>query len=341
MHRSARSGFTLVELLVVIAIIAILIGLLVPAVQKVREAAARTKCTNNLKQIVLGAHNYESNYKTLPPSSSPVPVVNGVITGTSRGSWLAIILPFLEQGNKYNQFDFTQDVNTAAVNAPARSTDIPVYLCPSDPSNSKFLLTRDGYGRTNYYGNMGATADAFANNPVTAGVFFSEFTNTILKVEDNRPGSVAFGQVTDGLSNTAFSAEIKRGRMINSTSTATAIDLWDQREPVALTGANLLSPPAACNGLTTSFRYAGLQYYRHLSITSLYTHTQSPNYTGGDCTDASFNRSHIQSRSYHQGGVNVGFCDGSVHFIPNAINIATWRALGTRSGNEVVDQSQF
>ena len=98
------------------------------------------------------------------------------------------------------------------------------------------------------------------------------------------------------------------------------------------------SPPA-CDATTgNSFRYAGLQYYRHLSITSLYTHTQVPNYKGGDCTDASFNRSHIQARSDHQSGVNVGLCDGSVRFVPDSISLNSWRALGTRAGNDLSDQ---
>ena len=324
-----RSAFTLIELLVVIAIIAILIALLVPAVQKVREAAARTQCQNNLKQIALGTHNYESTYKYFPPSSGPVP-----ITGTSRASVQALLLPFLEQGNKYNKFDLTQDVNGAAVNLAARDTDVPIYLCPSDPSNSQFSLSPGGYGRCNYYGNMGATADAFANNPVTAGMFFSEFTSTIVN-NGNRPGRVTVGGVTDGLSNTALFSEIRRGKMNGNTSTATAIDPQDIRLNVGMTGAAALAPPAACNALTSSLRYVGLQYYRHLSITSLYTHTQTPNYPGGDCTDGSFNRSHIQARSYHSGGVNLALTDGSVRFVSySAANLIP--ALATRAGGETV-----
>src|SRR5438128_3819102 len=332
--RRLRRGFTLIELLVVIAIIAVLIGLLVPAVQKVREAANRMKCGNNLRQLVLGAHNYESQHRTFPPSSGPQPIV-----GTSRASLEALLLPYLEQGNKYNQFDLTQDVNTAAVNAPARSSDVPVYICPSDPSQSKFTLTPDGYGRNNYYGNMGATADALgqgigntagsSRDPAVGGIFFAQFTREITDA-GNHPGAIAIKDVTDGTSNTAIFAEIRRGNMVGNTSTATAVDPQDIREPIALTGANLLAPPAACNGKTTSFRYVGLQYYRQLSITSLYTHTQVPNYQGGDCTDGSFTRSHIQARSYHTGGVNVALSDGSVHFITNSISLATWRALGTR-----------
>ena len=162
--RNRRPAFTLIELLVVIAIIAVLIGLLVPAVQKVREAANRMKCGNNLRQMVLGAHNYESQHRTFPPSSGPQP-----IAGTSRASLEALLLPYLEQGNKYNQFDLTADVNTAAVNAADRSSDVPVYICPSDPTQSKFTLTPDGYGRNNYYGNTGATAMSNAGPGTPSG----------------------------------------------------------------------------------------------------------------------------------------------------------------------------
>ena len=321
-----RAGFTLIELLVVIAISAILIALLVPAVQKVRAAAARAQCQNNLKQMGLAAHNYVSTFKKFPPSSGPAPTV-----GTSRASLQAFLLPYLEQSNKYKKFDFTQDINTHANNKEARESDVPVYLCPSDISASKF----GDNGRTNYFGNMGITADAFSTDASTAGMFFSEFTATII-ANGNIPKSVGVNRVNDGMSNTALFAEIKRGRMDGTTSTATAVDPQDQRQPIALTGAAFLSPPAACNGLTSSFRYAGLQYYRHLSITSMYTHTQVPNYQGGDCTDASFNRSHIQARSYHSDGVNVCIADGSVRFVADNISLTTWKALGTRAAGDLL-----
>src|SRR5256886_1063392 len=128
MHRSPqprrrRSAFTLIELLVVIAIIAILIGLLVPAVQKVREAAARAQCQNNLKQLGLAAHNYESTYKNLPPGAGPTP--SGSPAANSRASVQAVILAYVEQANVYNLFDLTQDVNASASNANARLQQVP------------------------------------------------------------------------------------------------------------------------------------------------------------------------------------------------------------------------
>jgi len=344
--REARRAFTLIELLVVIAIIGILIALLLPAVQKVSEAANRMKCSNNLKQMGLACHNYESAFKTLPPGAGPIPPDPTV---TSRGSLQALILQYIEQGNKYNQFNFDFDVNSDSHNAAARTQDVPIFVCPSDPSAAQFIEPAPislPIGRSNYFGNMGTKAYAPLNkNGAVGGVFYYETSLSILRAANRKAAAVRLADITDGTSNTAMFSEIKRG---NKNGTGTAVDPWDVR--YFSSGFNDDTPTLpTCDNLSSSLRYSGLQYYRNLISTSLYTHTVPPNYAGGDCADLStrgddigaFFAMHVAARSFHTGGVNVCFADGSVRFISSGINLMTWRQLGTRAGGETLDSSQY
>lgn len=307
-----RRGFTLIELLVVIAIIAILIALLVPAVQKVRDAAARTQCINNLKQIGIGAHNHHATLKLFPPGRiSP-----------SFATALIHLLPYLEQGNKYDQFDFTADINSSASNANARSQDVKVFLCPSDPSTA---IMAGPLGRTNYQASLGANAGIANTDPATGGVFF---TDSRIRVTD----------ITDGSSNTVMFAEIKRGNN-NPAGTFSPVGVtnfpnatWDAALPT-----NDLNYIAGCNTATASdFDYTGLEYYRaSVPWTGFYTHTMTPNSPNRDCVrSVGLNKGHQAARSYHSGGVHVVLADGSARFIADSVTPATWKALGTRAGND-------
>jgi prepilin-type N-terminal cleavage/methylation domain-containing protein/prepilin-type processing-associated H-X9-DG protein len=354
--RARRRGFTLIELLVVIAIIAILIGLLLPAVQKIREAAARMSCTNNLKQIGLSAHNYESAYGWLPPGSGDRP--SGA---TSEASILAILLPYMEQSNKYNQWDFTLDVNSSAKNEPARIQDVKSYLCPSDGAPGGINYGNGLYGRSNYYGNIGTTADARSTESNRVGIFNFQFD-----ASGRVSSHLRITAVSDGTSNTAMFSETKRstvnggswpvhGDDYNPTNIYLLPDTdpgWSNYTPQtgplfdeSGTPALFPGPTYRCNawdyGPTSRISYRGWQYYRNIPEMQTYTHTVPPNYQGYDCGNYSITGAHIAARSYHSGGVNVCFTDGSVHFITNNINFATWQALGTRSGGEVLDASQY
>jgi prepilin-type N-terminal cleavage/methylation domain-containing protein/prepilin-type processing-associated H-X9-DG protein len=306
--RARKAGFTLIELLVVIAIIAILIGLLLPAVQKVREAANRMSCTNNLKQIGIALHNYHSAYNHFPPGST----TEG-FTATSQ------LLPYMEQNNIYNQINFTVSATNVANSGPT-ATAIKTLLCPSDA-----IFPPQGYGGNNYFANYGSEPHFFQNSTIANGVFALRDTPCL---------SVLV--ITDGTSNTAAFAELKKGDFNNAIYSP----------PDWLNASSLGAPTTAdqayalCQGINTanlSYQWysAGGEWLNDSNTGTAYTHVGLPNSI--NCGFPSNLRFDVNASSYHIGGINLLFCDGSVNFITNAIDLPTWRALGTREGGEVVN----
>jgi prepilin-type N-terminal cleavage/methylation domain-containing protein/prepilin-type processing-associated H-X9-DG protein len=301
--KRTHTAFTLIELLVVIAVIAILIGLLLPAVQKVREAAARAKCSNNLKQIGVAAHNYHSGLGQLP--------TGGDALGFSAHAYL---LPYLEQDNLYRTITFTT-APTAAANASPTATIVPGFICPSDPQTQ----TPAGQGGNNYVWNYGS--DILFRSNTGSGPFV--FSGLSFRLTD----------ITDGTSNTAAFCERRKGDFNNGVITP-ATDLFGV--PAAPTTPD--QAVTACNSFTpTSFGSQfrsdyGSQWLQALHYT-MYQHVGLPNTMG--CAFPPSNCA-MSANSAHINGVNLLLCDGSVRFIPNGISMPTWRALGTRAAGDIL-----
>ena len=295
-----RPAFTLVELLVVIAIIAVLIGLLLPAVQKVREAAARMKCSSNLKQIALAMHNYHDTNGTLPPA------VNPAFNGGVYGTWQAYLLPFIEQGALYQKYSFTT-VDTLAPNYPdVVCQRISLLTCPSDVPSAY-----PGWGITehNYAVNYGNTAvDYTASNgwyllqvQSFNGVQFGGAPFTY-----NR--GIKLTEITDGTSSTLLAAEVVQGQGQDARGLT-----WTGLCAIfeGSIGPNSASPDVLWNSLDCD-----------------------PNPPNPPCIAPSGTLV-MGSRSRHAGGVNVAMCDGSSRFVSNSILLTAWGALCTSQGGEV------
>jgi prepilin-type N-terminal cleavage/methylation domain-containing protein/prepilin-type processing-associated H-X9-DG protein len=305
-------GFTLIELLVVIAIIAVLIGLLVPAVQKVREAANRITCTNNLKQIALAAHDYHDVYKKFPPGGR-LPVDMGGRPAGGTTLWVEL-LPYIEQDNLYKKWDYKDNRNNVGgTNAPSAQV-INILVCPSDrlPQPVFEYTAAVGpaappwswgfYAVSSYGGNAGKRSIATATSPRTLdGIFFLD-------------SKVRLADIIDGTSNTFLFGE----RSHRDPE-------FDRRQPIVLPGN------APIEGL-------GKWAYVVNGVGNVTLSTPVPiNYRvpdGGD--DGTLLDRGCAFGSGHPGGANFAFADGSVRFLSESTPLSTLQALSTRCGGEVV-----
>ena len=311
-------AFTLVELLVVIAIIAVLIGLLLPAVQKVRDAARRGQCQNNLKQVALALTTYHDANQTYPSGNHDPDYLSPFV----------YLLPYIEQGNIAAQWNFNNSWFDSTGNSNLAQIPIKTYLCPSDPEQGADASRP--YAYTSYHANSGSYANAAG---YWDGVFEynSSTTSKAHRIED----------ITDGTSNTAAFSEVingpESGPMLANTD-CYALGTAAPAGPLATAQATVLAKVwTTSTALASSgWRYRGYPYAEGDPWRGLYNHLLPPNSpcwvpTGPDWTNII-----SPASSYHTGGANTVMCDGSVHFVQSSISPAIWMAVGTRNGGEAV-----
>ncbi|MCX7408548.1 MAG: DUF1559 domain-containing protein [Planctomycetales bacterium] len=332
-----RSGFTLIELLVVIAIIAVLIALLLPAVQQARESARRSQCKNNLKQIGLALHNYASTFDRLPPSMSIVPTV------TTNSSWSihGRVMPYLDQGNFFSQIDLQQTWSSPTNGPVVNGRRVPVYVCPSD---AKSNLPRNTSGVNLYSTNYGFNFGTWfifdpTNGSGSDGMFYP---NSSLKLEDAK----------DGTSNTLLASEVKSWQAYtrNAPPPSTAIP-QSLAEVVAAVNVGLTDRIQVATADGTGHTEWANGHAHHSGFTTTMTPNMNVAWTfsgvlfdadfasrqeGSNSTLASYGA--ITSRAYHVGMVNALLADGSTRSVSTNIDLRVWRALGTRTGGEVVGE---
>jgi prepilin-type N-terminal cleavage/methylation domain-containing protein/prepilin-type processing-associated H-X9-DG protein len=325
-------GFTMIELLVVISIIGLLIALALPAIQASRESARRSQCANNLKQIGLALHNYESTNKSFPLNwmISRVDPVRGYpwYIGGHPYSAMTRILPFLEQPSLYASINFAVETypdTTLNANFTAYATNIAGFLCPSDGASTPTL-----HG-SNYRGNYGIGPRNTTNREsYDSGNGFYSF-----------PGVLGPYSFPDGLSHTVAYSERLRGTGGGDSvvpgrdfgNIAVMISCIDRDADYALACCRL----AGTKGFPSS-RQAGFTWFFGDFECTAYNHAQEPN---GRIPDAIYGpyglAGIVTARSFHPGGVNSLMADGSARFVKESIARAAWRGLGTRNGDELVE----
>jgi prepilin-type N-terminal cleavage/methylation domain-containing protein/prepilin-type processing-associated H-X9-DG protein len=310
-NQNPKSGFTLVELLVVIAIIGILVALLLPAVQAAREAARRTECTNNLKQIGIGLHNFASTSGTFPPGIMTKWRWSYAYTATTGPGYewpyfLHFLLPYLEQQSFYDalhgpKFDIPNPwASPSKWPAAVRDFGVPMWLCPSDPLGGKLTMWWDSatFPKSNYLGFFSGLTDGegFDANVASQRAVFGYYLGTkIAKIQDGTSHTMAVAEYLKGMDDN----DVRGGIWTNRAGCHTLFVTLGPNSPAPDRIFNVFCPPS--NNLPG----------------------QNLPCVQGDDYDA-----YASPRSRHPGGVNVVFCDGSVRFMQDDIDTTTWRNLG-------------
>jgi len=323
-----RKAFTLIELLVVIAIIAILIGLLLPAVQKVREAAARTTCSNNMKQIGLAMHGYHDVYNWLPPGCARDQAPFGTGTAAWGSSWKVYILPYIEQGAIFSKWQFSGSsgyTNTNNMDLVNRITIKP-YRCPSSPL-PEFYVNSGNNGRflmfTSYTGVAGSTLDSpqaavtccngAGNINGAGGILFANSQVTMVGITDGTSNTLIVGEQSNHIRDANNQPVVPAYGGITSQGPHG----WTMGAGNTNVGATYAERTFNCTTTRWQINQIGL----------------GNSATNGTNDNAGTN---IPFSSGHTGGANMLFADGSVRFMNNATPVLTLQQISTRAGGEVV-----
>jgi prepilin-type processing-associated H-X9-DG protein len=317
--------------LVVIAIIAVLISLLLPAVQSAREAARRSQCVNNMKQIGLAVHNYMDTTGRFPIGRGTRPPRPYDVTSRYNYSGFSMILPYVEQGPLFQSINFNLTMNLQDGNTTAMATAISSYRCPSDAQE-----TPSNWAGTNYRFNEGSNilysygkTDVDSVNttmPPPNGPFFPEMSRRL-------------AEVTDGTSNTALASERLMGDFNQGIGTALRDVYVSPTWPTTILEASQNCEAEDVRSIpTTGESASGAPWLDGFLHTSIYKHASTPNKKSCYMYPA---RLVMTASSTHPGGVNVGLIDGSVRFVKDTINPQAWYALGSMNGGEVLSSDQY